>query len=170
VIVELVPYDGGWAERFAEERALLTSSLRPWLHGGVHHVGSTAVPGLAAKPMLDMLAGVASLQRARAAIPVLADLGYAHSDHRAHEALWFAKPAGAPEAERTHQLHLTELGSRLWRERFAFRNALRSDPELRVEYETLKHQLAATEVEPRDYTNGKREMVRLVLARAGIEL
>ena len=55
---------------------------RPWLAGGLHYVGSTAVPGLVAKPILDMIAGVRDLTDASAAIGALAALSYAHAEHR----------------------------------------------------------------------------------------
>ena len=60
------------------------AALAPWLLGAVEHIGSTAVPGLAAKPILDMLAPVADLKVARAAVPVLADLGYRHGNRCSH--------------------------------------------------------------------------------------
>ena len=69
----VVPYDPAWPERFEAERELLERILAPWLEGGVHHIGSTAVPGLAAKPILDMLAGVHDLEAARAASTPLRD-------------------------------------------------------------------------------------------------
>jgi GrpB-like predicted nucleotidyltransferase (UPF0157 family) len=73
--VELVDYDPGWRDRFAEQQPLVETLLRPWLAGPVEHVGSTAVPGLRAKPVIDMLAPVTSLAGAQAAVPVLAGAG-----------------------------------------------------------------------------------------------
>lgn len=102
---------------------------RPWLAGGLHYVGSTAVPGLVAKPILDMIAGVRDLTDASAAIGALAALSYAHAEHRPR-ALCFYKPAGAAPQHHSCHLHLTAPGSDLWRERLAFRDALRADPEL----------------------------------------
>jgi GrpB-like predicted nucleotidyltransferase (UPF0157 family) len=64
---DVVPYDPEWPAYFAAERALLDDVLAPWLEGGIHHVGSTAIPGIAAKPMIDMLAGVRDLDAARGA-------------------------------------------------------------------------------------------------------
>ena len=138
----------------------------------MHHVGSTAVPGLAAKPVLDMVAGVGSLDRARAAVPVLAGLDYAHAEHRPAEALWFFRPSSSAEdlpARRCH-LHLTEVGSDLWVERLAFRDALRGDPGLVREYEQLKQRLAEQAAGIADYTAGKRAFVARVLAAAGVLL
>jgi GrpB-like predicted nucleotidyltransferase (UPF0157 family) len=136
----------------------------------VHHIGSTAIPGLAAKPIIDMIAGVADLEQARDAIPVLVRLGYRHADHRPHEALWFYKQAGEDYDSRTHQLHLTRPGSDLWRERLAFRDALRSDGQLLAEYEALKRDLASGSTALTHYTGGKRQFVASVLHRAGLSL
>src|SRR3712207_6521075 len=105
--IDIVTYDPAWARRFAEERELLERLLAPWLAGGVHHVGSTAVPGLAAKPIIDMVAGVRDLRAARDALPVLAAHGYVHAPHRPR-AYWLAKPDTPHWYERTHHLHLTE--------------------------------------------------------------
>jgi len=66
--VGVVPYDPDWPRQFEEERALLKGVLAPWLQAGVHHVGSTAVPRLSAKPTIDMIAGVRDLEEARAAL------------------------------------------------------------------------------------------------------
>jgi GrpB-like predicted nucleotidyltransferase (UPF0157 family) len=167
VSIRVVPYDPDWPVRFERERAVLERALAPWLSAGVHHIGSTAVPGLAAKPWIDMIAGVHDLARAEAAVPVLAELSYAHAFHRPR-ALWFYKGL---RDEETHALHLTEPGSDLWRERFAFRDALRADPALRAEYQRLKQELAAAHPEDRAaYTAGKRVLVARVLAAAGIDL
>lgn len=169
--ISVVAHDPDWARRFADERALLERVLARWLSGGVHHVGSTAVPGLAAKPIIDMIAGVADLIEARAAIAVLGEHGYVHSPHQPR-AYRFAKPPSPHWYECTHHLHLTEPGSDLWRERLAFRDALRADPVLRDEYQTLKLRLARTH-DAEDiaaYTAAKRDFVARVLAGAGITL
>ncbi len=142
----------------------------PWLEGGIHHVGSTAIPGLAAKPIIDMIAGVRDFEEARAAYEPLAALSYRHAPHRPGIAHHFAKPSLAL-AEFTHSLHLTEPGSDLWRERLAFRDALRGDPALVREYETLKLRLARDHADDLGaYTAGKREFVARVLASRGIAL
>lgn len=170
-MIEVRPYDEQWPVAFAAERARLEDALRPWLAGGVEHIGSTSVPGLAAKPMLDMMAGIADLEQARAAVPVLEALDYEQGSHRPHEALWFGKPAGTTQLSgRTHNLHMTQVGSDLWRERLAFRDALRADAALRDEYAALKLRLAQETDDLGDYTARKRELVARVLADAGIVL
>jgi GrpB-like predicted nucleotidyltransferase (UPF0157 family) len=145
---------------------LLERVLAPWLDGGVHHVGSTAVPGLASKPIVDMMAGVLDLDEAQAAYEPLEAEGYVHTPHRPGIAHHFDKesPGGR------FGLHLTEPSSDLWRERLAFRDALRSDAELAAEYEALKLRLAGEHPDDRvGYTAGKRAFVARVLASAGLQ-
>jgi GrpB-like predicted nucleotidyltransferase (UPF0157 family) len=166
--VMVVPYSTAWPVLFEREAARLQKALAPWLTGPVAHVGSTAVPGLAAKPILDMLAPVADLDTARQAVPVLQALGYRHADHRPHEALWFFDQHGEDYDTRKHQLHLTRSDSALWRERIAFRDALRADPSLSTHYQALKHSLAAGDGNLADYTGGKRDFVIAVLRVAGL--
>jgi GrpB-like predicted nucleotidyltransferase (UPF0157 family) len=164
-----VPYDPDWPRRFEEERARLEEALAPWLEGGIHHIGSTAVPGLAAKPILDMLAGVRNLEDARGAFEPLARLGYAYRPHRP-EAHLFQKPGGAQRwDEVTHGVHLTVPGSPLWRERLAFRDTLRADPALAAEYAEWKLQHGAGGGKG-PYDADKRPLVARVLAAQGIEL
>ena len=165
----LVPYDPDWARRFATERALLERVLAPWLDVGIEHVGSTAIPGVAAKPIVDMVAGVRDLEEARGAYGPLEGVGYVDEPHRPEIAHHFAKPALELDVRRLN-LHLTEPGSSLWRERLAFRDALRADPSLAAEYEALKLRLARRHLgDVRAYTDGKREFVHRVLVAAGVE-
>jgi GrpB-like predicted nucleotidyltransferase (UPF0157 family) len=91
--IRLEPYDPGWASRFEAERDLVEQLLAPWLVGRVEHVGSTAVPGLEAKPILDMIAPVRSLPEASAAEQPLLSAGYGKGVHRPAEAHYFFKPA-----------------------------------------------------------------------------
>jgi GrpB-like predicted nucleotidyltransferase (UPF0157 family) len=167
--VVITPYDPDWPLRFEAERALLEAVLAAWLNGGIYHIGSTAIPGLAAKPIIDMMAGVRDLEEARAAFAPLLLHSYEYTPHRpgTHH---FSKPAG-PWWTYTHGLHLTEPGSDLWRERLAFRDALRADPALATEYADLKVRLAkenGTEIE--GYTVSKRAFVARVLAGVGLTL
>lgn len=159
------PYDPRWPVMFAEEAAILREALAPWLVEDIHHVGSTSIPGMFAKPVIDMVAGVGDLDDAREAFGELGRLDYAYREHR-RDAHSFFKPPDAPtQWEETHHLHLTVPGSALWRERLAFRDALRRDPELVREYSDwkLKH-----------YGKGgggsKRPFVSRVLAMQGIPL
>ena len=154
-----VDYDPAWAVRFESERLVLEAVLAPWLSEGVHHIGSTAVPGLRAKPIIDMLAGVSSLESSRAAFPALEELGYAYRPHRPEAHLFVRAGYG---------VHLTEPGSDLWRERLAFRDALRDSPELRAEYGAWKD--AHFDGGERWYDADKRPLVLGVLSGIGIAL
>lgn len=168
--ITVVEYDPDWPRRFESERVLLERVLAPWLHGGVHHVGSTAIPGLAAKPIIDMVAGVRDLEEARAAFGPLREQFYVHAPHRPH-AHWFYKPPSPHWWRRTHQVHLTQPGTDLWHERLAFRDALRADRALLDEYQALKLRLAQEHgADVLAYTSDKRAFVARVLASAGIEL
>jgi GrpB-like predicted nucleotidyltransferase (UPF0157 family) len=164
----VVPYDREWPRLFEVERARLEDVLAPWLEQGIHHIGSTSVPDLAAKPIIDMIAGVQNLEEARAAFEPLSTLAYQHREHRP-EAHCFWKPAPDMPLGATHHLHLTEPESDIWRERLAFRNALRSDPALRAEYELWKRRHEST-TEPGTYTADKRPFVARVLAEANLDL
>jgi GrpB-like predicted nucleotidyltransferase (UPF0157 family) len=169
-LIAVVPYDPAWPRRFEAERALLERVLAPWLEGGIHHVGSTAIPGLAAKPIIDMVAGVRNLDEARAAFDPLRERSYLYAPHRPGIAHHFAKPS-LRLSEMTHGLHLTEPGSDLWRERLAFRDALRENPALAAEYEAVKLRFAQRHGDdPGAYTGNKRAFVARVLAGAGIQL
>jgi GrpB-like predicted nucleotidyltransferase (UPF0157 family) len=160
-VIEVVAYDPEWPHLFEAERARLEELLSPWLEGGIHHIGSTAIPGIAAKPLIDMMAGVASFEESRAASEPLLAAGWESTPHRPGIAHHFSKPGFG--------LHLTERGSDLWRERLAFRDALRADPELAAEYGALKLRLAREHPDdPQAYGNGKRELVGRVLAGAGL--
>jgi len=159
--VAVVTYDPDWPRKFKRERSLLEEVLAPWLDGGIHHVGSTSVPGLAAKPIVDMIAGVRELDAARAAFEPLFAHGYALEPHRPGIAHHFAKPS--------YSVHLTEPESDLWRERLAFRDALRRDHALAGEYAALKLRLAQDHAnDPAAYLAGKRAFVGRVLADAGL--
>jgi GrpB-like predicted nucleotidyltransferase (UPF0157 family) len=162
--IELVAADPSWPARFERERKLLDRALAPWLTGGIHHVGSTAVPGLTAKPVIDILAGVESLDASRPSVDALAALEYLYAPYRTDEMHWFCKPS---PARRTHHLHLVATGSPRYRDELAFRDALRADPQLAGRYAELKRCLAARYRTDREaYTEGKAPFVAGVLARA----
>ena len=163
--VRVVAYDASWPQQFADERAALEGVLAPWLVGPIEHIGSTAVPGLVAKPVIDIMAGVATLDGSRASLAELAPLHYVYFPYRADVMHWLCKPS---DAVRTHHLHLVPFGSALWRDRLAFRDHLRRDSTLAAEYAALKRELAAKYEHDREaYTDAKEPFVRRVLALAG---
>jgi GrpB-like predicted nucleotidyltransferase (UPF0157 family)/uncharacterized protein YdeI (YjbR/CyaY-like superfamily) len=159
--VEIVAYDPIWPVRFLEERNRLLEALQDILAGLPVHIGSTAVPGLAAKPVIDIMAPVRSLPESEAAIGRVAPLGYQHYPYKPELMHWFCKPS---PVFCTHHLHLVPVGSRLWDERLAFRDALRAEGAWCTEYRALKERLALRYRHDRDaYTDAKTPFVQRIL-------
>jgi len=162
--ITLEPYDCRWPASFDMERQLLFNVLQRWLAGPIEHVGSTAVPGLQAKPIIDIMAGIRDLASSKTAIEALRPLGYCYAPYKAEVMHWFCKPS---EFQRTHHLHLVPFGSGLWQERIAFRDALRASKDVRSRYSALKAALASKYKEDREgYTEGKTEFIKAVLRGA----
>jgi GrpB-like predicted nucleotidyltransferase (UPF0157 family) len=151
--VAIAEPDPVWPERAASLIAGLEVALSPYLHGGVHHVGSTAVFGLAAKPIIDLMAGVASLD---VAVPGGWHLVPPELDARPWRRLWVL----ADGARRIAHLHLMIEGSERWHQQLRFRDRLRADPELRDRYAALKGRLAAEHASDREaYGAAKADFV-----------
>jgi GrpB-like predicted nucleotidyltransferase (UPF0157 family) len=165
--IQVVAHDVSWRHAYAAERDRLDAALGRLAHG-FEHIGSTAVPGLAAKPILDLMVGVAQREDVEPATRRLVDAGY----HR-----W---PAGdfpgrtflhrIDERGRvTHHLSLTVRGAGYWTDQLTFRNALCRDPSLAQRYADLKRDLAARNADMAAYTSAKTAFVREVLLGAGHE-
>jgi GrpB-like predicted nucleotidyltransferase (UPF0157 family) len=164
--VIVVPYDSSWPDKFECEKRVLSRVLAPWLAGPIEHVGSTAVPGLVAKPVIDIMVAVENLDSSRPAIPAVVASGYIYWPYKASIMHWFCKPS---DAHRTHHLHLVPYGSRLWQARPGFRDALRADVRLAQEYAQLKLSLAGKYRDDREaYTQSKSEFVHQVLESLGL--
>jgi GrpB-like predicted nucleotidyltransferase (UPF0157 family) len=163
--VHIVAYDRDWPNKFEAERHLLIHAIGAWLvAGSLEHIGSTAVPDLDAKPVIDIMAGVESLDRSRAALEVLERYHYCYAPYRTEVMHWLCKPS---PAHRTHHLHLVPLGSPLWIEQLAFRDYLRTHADVAREYASLKRTLAAAHRFDREaYTAAKAPFVRRVLVEA----
>jgi GrpB-like predicted nucleotidyltransferase (UPF0157 family) len=166
--VQIVQADPGWPAEFEKERAVLGEVLAPWMDGEIEHVGSTAVPGLAAKPVIDIAAPVRSLLVAHKAIPPLQDLGWLYWEADPMEwRHWFLKPH--PQ-RRTHHLYLIERSHPEFANLLAVRDALRADPALAERYAAHKRELARQYHNDRDaYTNAKSAFLTALLQRLGRE-
>ena len=157
----LVPADPSWPGRFESERELLAGAIGEWVEGGIHHVGSTAVPGLEAKPIIDILVGVRNLETARACFEPLAELDFLYAPYLSDEMHWFCKP---DPAQRTHHLHLVPVNSSRFRDELTFRDRLRADPQVAADYAGLKRELAARYPDDREaYTAGKSTFIAAAL-------
>jgi GrpB-like predicted nucleotidyltransferase (UPF0157 family) len=162
--IVVVDYDPSWPEQFASEKAVLEPLLAPFRSGPIEHIGSTAVVGLCAKPVIDIMVGVPSLASSEPAKDLLRGVGYHYAAYKTDVMHWFCKPS---LALRTHHLHLVPFGSPLWQQRLVFRNSLRADPQLASDYAALKRRLALEFEHDREaYTDAKSPFVMRVLGAA----
>jgi GrpB-like predicted nucleotidyltransferase (UPF0157 family) len=168
-MLTIVPYDSAWPVLFDIEAARIRG-LFGELALRVEHVGSTAVPGLAAKAVVDIQVSVRSLMPMSSYLERLAHIDYQHIPLGAFDLVYpfFQKPAEGPS---THHVHLCVAGSEQERNHLAFRDYLRSHPLVGAEYVALKHRLAsahdgATLESQERYSLSKSQFVASVLARA----
>jgi GrpB-like predicted nucleotidyltransferase (UPF0157 family) len=169
-LVEIKPYDSRWPALFVEERDRLIGRF-PTLIRRIEHFGSTAVPGLAAKPIVDMLVEVTSLDAAKTQIaPELQRAGYEYfwrpseGDVTPPFYAWFIRRDA--NGQRTHHIHMVESGYPQW-ESLLFRDYLIAQPLVAEEYERLKRRLAAEFPHDREaYTSGKGDFIRRMTAAA----
>ena len=159
--VELREYDASWPSKFELEKNFLMSIAGHWNEGGIEHVGSTSIPGMKAKPVIDIMFGVKSLQGSLPAIDLLVSNGYQYWPYKKEVMHWFCKPS---DSYRTHHLHLIPYQSPLWGERIKFRDILRSNTDIAKDYERLKETLAVKYKDDREaYTREKWPFIREVL-------
>ena len=169
--VMVVSYDPTWPESFHHERAHLRGCLPATLLGRIEHFGSTAVPGLAAKPIVDILVEVASLEETKQHIvPLLTMQGYdyfwrpTHGDDVPPWYAWFIKRDSS--GTRTHHIHMVERHFEHW-DRLLFRDYLIAYAEVAAEYQALKMRLATVHRNDRvTYTRAKTEFIVRVTERA----
>jgi GrpB-like predicted nucleotidyltransferase (UPF0157 family) len=165
--ISIAPYDPGWPELYESEAASLRGKLPQSVVVRIEHFGSTAVPGLAAKPVIDILVQVSSLEEAKEQIvPLLEAEGYDYfwrTDVSPAYAWFIKRDSGG---KRTHHIHMVEADSNLW-ERLYFRDYLREFPEEAKRYAELKQSLSEKYSNDRvAYTGGKAEYVTAITERA----
>jgi len=162
--VQLQRYVPEWRTLFEQEATLLRSVMGTDAQH-VEHIGSTAITGMAAKPIIDLVVLVSSLDEAGRWIPILQSLGYEHRPNNGvSDRLFFAK---GPRSRRTHHLSLAEAKSSFYREKLLFRDYLCSHREAFDEYLRLKKELALRHPDDRDsYTEGKRGFVERIIRLA----
>lgn len=165
--VEIEEWSPSWS-RVAEELIDdLTGRLEPWVAGPVEHVGSTAVRGLAAKPVVDLLAPVRSLSETEAADDVLAAVGWHLVPPELDQRPWRRMFVLPEEDRRIAHLQLVECGHQRVRHILYFRNQLRERPEVASAYSTLKSTAAERHRHDREaYTSAKTGFVRSVVTDA----
>lgn len=168
--IQICAYDPQWPLNFERERRRITPILLPWLAQPIEHIGSTSVPGLAAKPIIDMVAVVNEVSLVVGARGALEDIEWMHAPEPGDEAerkLSFCFPC---VEIRTHHLHVVEASSGQWRGWLAFRDYLRAHPEAVREYAALKERLArqyGSDPNDRDaYRSGKTNWVQTMTSEA----
>lgn len=170
--IVIAPYDSGWPGLFERERERIVPVLGPWTVGPIEHIGSTAVPGLSAKSIIDMLAVVADIDQARNAIEPMRIVGWEHAPEPLDEAerrLSFCYPS---VERRSHHLHVVEEHAEGWREWLMFRDYLHRHEDVAREYGAVKARLAAEHgQDPNErevYRAGKSDLIRRInqVARA----
>ncbi len=161
--VLVVPHQADWHELFEQERHLLHQHIGH-LVLDLQHVGSTAVPGLDAKPIIDLAAAVASVGVTPQCRQPLGELGYLDRGDAGRDGGYLFVKEAAPEV-RTHHLHLVAINNPEWRTYLQFRDMLRADETLRARYGELKNLLQKRFAQDRrGYTNAKQEFIRDILA------
>lgn len=160
--------DPRWADRARELAAQVTALIEDWLVEGIEHIGSTAVPGLAAKPTIDLLAPVTDIEAtATASIDGLAATGWCFVPPELDSRPWrrfFVLPDASGTRREAH-LYLIGFADPRWHEQLAFRDALRRDETLARRYEDLKRRLADEYRDDREgYTKAKAAFVAEILA------
>jgi GrpB-like predicted nucleotidyltransferase (UPF0157 family) len=158
-VVNVLPYTAGWQRLFGEEQARLWAAIGAYVLD-IQHIGSTSVPGLAAKPIIDIGVAVADFEEAVRCIQPLVDLGYRYlGENGIPRRHFFVK--GEP---RTHNLHMNEIHSSDWLKTIRFRDYLRRHPDAAVAYAEIKLRLAqqyATDLAA--YQDGKDAFIKHVL-------
>ena len=173
--VAIFPYDPGWPELFRKEKEHLLASLPRDLIQRIEHFGSTAVPGLSAKPVIDILVEVTDLHEVRHRIvPILEAQGYdyfwrpTHGDDGPPFYAWFIK-RDPKTGTRTHHIHMVEASFKEHWDRLRFRDYLIEHRDVARQYELVKTKLAREHPNDRvAYTNGKTEFINRVTRPAAL--
>lgn len=166
----VVPYEPLWPANFRALEMVLERALPPGLCTRIEHIGSTAVPGMSAKPIIDVQVEVTSLDRVRRdVVPIMRDLGYAFiwrptMGEQAPFYAWFI--ARNERGERTAHIHMVEPDAAS-ADRILFRDFLRAHPDHAARYEQLKTRLLETHADDRAaYTSGKSAFINAILDQA----
>jgi GrpB-like predicted nucleotidyltransferase (UPF0157 family) len=164
--VYIVDYDPRWPTHYEEESESILATMGSRIIQ-IDHIGSTSVPGLGAKPIIDILAGMESQEVADASLAELAGIGYVDVTPEPEEPDWFYC-LGKPPHSVGYHLHLMKHGTDFWRMHIVFRDILRANPRVAGQYLELKQALAKTHRNDRlAYTNAKAGFIEGVLRAEG---
>jgi len=162
--IEILKYDPDWVRKYTEIRIILESALKS-ISPVIEHVGSTSVPGLDSKPVIDILIGVNDLKETDQMIPVMKKLGYEYVSEYETEIpgrRYFKK-------KDTEHIHTVVFGSEFWYRLIMFRDYLRLTKKVREEYSILKKELSVKEwITSNEYASAKTEFVKKIEKEAEI--
>lgn len=165
--VKIVNYDPQWPILYEKEKALIQKAIGHIIVG-IEHIGSTAVPSLGAKPIIDILVAVNHLSDAEQCITPLQSIGYEYvPEYEASipERRYFHK--GHPPKEQHYHLHMVELTSDFWKKHLLFRDHLRTHPKVAQKYYELKKRLALKYGSDREgYTEAKTSFIKSIVTKA----
>lgn len=166
-VIEIVEYNPDWPRLFEQEKAHILTVIGDYIEE-IQHTGSTSVPGLAAKSVIDILIAIPDLALVEKCVEPLESLGYGYlGENGLPDRHFFRKPAGN-SWHRTHHIHMVLKGSQEWENQTRFRDYLRTHPETRRQYQELKRELAARFGSDRGgYTDAKADFVINVLRQTG---
>ncbi len=164
--IEIVSYNSSWPHDASIEIEKLKNILPLSSIIDIQHVGSTAILGLAAKPIIDIQIAAKSLNEMKViAVPALQKLGYEYwDDNPDQERMFFVKGMPPFGQKRTHHVHIVETSSKHWSGKIAFRDYLIAHPDVAKEYQQLKIELAQQHMFDREeYTNAKANFINKIL-------
>ncbi len=167
-MIILQPHNPNWAQQFEQEKATLLRTAGQWIKQ-IEHIGSTAIPGICAKPTVDILLGVTDLAIAdQHLVKAIVSLGYDYI--QAYEAQmpcrrFFYKDS--QPGERLYHIHLVEKDSDFWQRHLLFRDYLRSHQDAAQAYEQLKLALAPEYTDGNEYAAAKTDFIQSIQQLAG---
>ncbi len=157
-------YNPQWPPLFEQEKKILLHALHKW-HVAIEHIGSTGVPGLSAKPVIDILIGVDNLAEVDSAfIEALQSLGYEYVpqyEQEIPERRYFRK--NNEHGMRIYQIHVAQKDSDFWNRHLFFRDYLRKHPEVVKKYDALKRKLAQHHTDTQEYARAKTDFIQTIL-------
>jgi GrpB-like predicted nucleotidyltransferase (UPF0157 family) len=165
IIIE--QYNAHWPALFTAECQLLSSALHPLPPATIEHIGSTSVPLLGAKPVIDIMIGVESEDRLDDLIVPIVSLGYEYGKEHEDEMPFRRFFRKHTNGIRSHHIHAVSLQHPFWETHLAFRDHMRANPEDAIEYEQLKRKLAGEHrFDPDGYTDAKAGFIRRIIDKA----
>lgn len=161
--VIIVPYDANWKKLYEIEREDIVARIGEYIQD-IQHMGSTSVEGLAAKPIIDMMIGIRSLDDAVHCILPLETMGYEYVSEFEKDLPMRRYLRKSRDGIRTHHIHMVERSSDFWNKHIAYRDILRNYANVRDEYAMLKYRLAETHRDDREgYTGAKTDFIETAL-------